>query len=346
VPSSKLVRLLGPLALAVSALVIAAPAAALYAPQLGVTTAAGSSTVTFLQSAIDAPTAKLVLSVPAGYTLGGGAAGTVLGHASAAAQSSDLGGSDVELSGTITVAAPNASVQFGGAATTVAAAAQSCTGTAAHDGYWLLQLAGGGNVLAIPIAVDAVPAASADTAGPTLTLCLPAPDVPFGAGNRAPAGDKLTRLTLELSGLSTPTTGWHLWLVRSTSYTPGLGTVGTTVEAEAFDRTPAAITLQARRSSGRVAVSGRLSAGGNGKLLAGQTVLVSAGARKLATLRTGSGGSYHARITVPPGTASLTATASVPLRQYAGACSTADGTACTSLSWGGFSVASKPAAIG
>ena len=338
-------------AVAVAALAGATGATAAYAPELGVASGSSSTTVTLLQSAIDAPTARVVVSVPASYAMNGGVPPALAGRASAVALASDLGGSSVRLTGAIAPASAADVVAYGGTTAALSALAQACTGIAGHDGYATLQLSGSGSRLTIPIYVDAVAAGSPAPlpSAYTLTLCLPAPDVPIGTPDRAPGGDKLTELTLELDGVSTGTTGWHLWLARLTPYTPGLGAAdaGATVEAQALDRTPAAITLSATPAgTGAARVSGRIVAGGNSKGLGGETVVVSDGDRVLAWLRTGAGGRYSGMVRLAGGSETLTASGTVPLGQLAPACSSITGAPCSSLAAGGFTVASKPVSVG
>lgn len=234
---------------ALGALAFVGSALASYAPKLVVGPASplgtgnGSSIrVGVVAGANDAPTAKVQIYVPSGYTIATPQAGTNLGKVTATASAADLGGAILPLTGNILVAPANPS------------GAAQCLGageTAAQ--YWDLHLSAAGQTLDIPMYVVTA-SAGEQTASyeAKLEVCLPPPDVPAGTPGRATFGAKLLSATMSISAIQSPqTNGTFRWTSLWTPYNPGQGTVNAagTVETQSVHAQPTTmhVTLTRKR---------------------------------------------------------------------------------------------------
>jgi hypothetical protein len=243
------------------------------------------------------------------------AAGSAIGTVSATAFSRDQS-LTLPLSGTVTTDDP----------AKYTAASTQCTGVAASQAVWVMNLSAAGNTLAIPIYVNKT--AGAETAlGPyKLSICLPPPDVPVGTPGRSFMGAQLLEAQLTLKGVfQTPAAvGLNKWDALFTPYTPGKGTPNAagTFEARAFVPLPVALTLKTSyvKKTNTWKLSGRLTEGGQG--VAGTTIHFARGTstKKLSTkstTRTSSTGSFSsAGHLKPKKTTYFRATASVGERDY------------------------------
>jgi hypothetical protein len=296
-----------------------APAWASYAPKLAVTSdPSGTTTLSFSQSTTDDSTAAMTFYVPSDFlaTLGGRAEGDSLGTAVAKVIATDLGGSTLSLSGSVTQARSTTTVSVAGATTPLSDLGARCTGTPTHSDFWILNLAGSGQTLQLPMFVDQVfpdaPLGSAVSF--TIAVCLPPPDVPAGTPARAPFGAKLVDATLRLTGVFSVIPSWYIWHLQATPYVAGTGNANTagSVEAESQDRSPQDVSLSARvdRRTGQVVATGKVKQGGKG--VTGAKVQILAGNKALASVTSGPGGSYRAAFKTAA--RSLTATVAVAVR--------------------------------
>jgi hypothetical protein len=320
------------------ALALAATAAAAVAPQLQViSNSDGATTISYAQGTSDDPASKLQFFVPADYLATfAQQPGEPIGDARATASAGDAGGASVTLTGTTVVQAGTFVLASG---QTLAAAGTACTGSPAHQSFWLVTLTGGGQTLQLPVFVDyALSGAFSTFASSTLTACPPAPDTPAGTAGRAPGGLKLTQFTLATQDVFSVAPGWYEWHVLTTPETPKAGTPNAAgaAEAQAIDRVPAELTVKVKRAKKSVTLSGRLTAGGKG--LGGQSVTITAGGKAVAKAKTNGSGGYSVKVKTAKG--KVVATAKVAAKSLP--CSSAffPPAPCTGSSYAAFTVTS------
>jgi hypothetical protein len=319
------------------ALVLAAAAYGAVTPGLQVVSNdSGSTTVSYAQGTTDDPAQKIVFFVPADYLATfAQQPGETVGTATASAVAADLAGQTLALTGAVTVRRATDTLTAGG---TLAAAATACTGSATHQSFWVADLSGSGQVLQLPIYVDyALSGPFASFASATLTTCPPAPDVPAGTAGRAPAGAKLTQLSLATADVFSVASGWYLWHSLTTPGTAGKANTAGNVEAQATDRVPPALTVKSKRVKKGVALSGRLTAGGKG--LGGQTVTLTAGGKAVAKAKTNGSGGYA--VVVKSAKGKVVATAKVAARTSACSGAFFAPATCSSSSFAAFTVRSS-----
>jgi hypothetical protein len=320
---TKLQRRVGLLAaVCVTALGITGQALAAFTPSFSAVTTLEGTNINYSQAQTDDPLASVSFYVASGYTaLLADPEGTQIGTVTARALAIDLNNTILPLTGQIVAAAPTTVV--GGVPLSTPATA--CTGTATHNAYWLLNLSASGQTLQVPVFVDDIPITSplADIANNKVTICLPPPDVPTGTPGRATFGAKLLSANLVLGNFSVPP-GVYPWHMTATPYTPASGKVNAaaTVDVQSTDRTPQAVTLSGKgvaKKKKTVAVSGRVTAGGEG--VAGVNVSILIGKKAIGSFKTKAGGAYAGNVKLPTAAASLTAKASAPARTFAaGSC--------------------------
>lgn len=325
-----------------AALALAGAASAAVSPTLAVSSNTATVSIGYAQGAADDPPARITFLVPAGYTAGIPAqAGATVGRVSAEVAAGDLDGSVLPLAGTIVTAEPTATVTVGGAVVPLSALVARCTGAPTATSIWVATLTAAGQTLDVPIFVQKLPEGGRYLY--SLDICLPPPDVPAGTPGRAAFGAKLIGARLAIDDVFGVAPGWYLWNVRTIPYSPRVGSVNLagTVSAQSLDRTPQELRFHVRRN-GRVA--GRLLAGNGG--LAGATVRILAGKTVLATVKTTGGGLYHADVKLPGPRTALVARATAPAapRRDVTVCQfpAFSPAPCTSVTVGGFTIASSP----
>jgi hypothetical protein len=335
-----------------AALAAAPPALATFTPRIAATSdATGGTMLEYTQAASDDPPASLAFFVPSGFltSVGAHAEGDQIGTVAAKASAADLGGTSLALTGTVNSALATTMLTVAGQQVAVGGAATSCTGSAVHDDYWVLNLSASGQTLQIPVFLDFVLLGRqySDFAGYVLTMCLPPPDVPSSTPGRASFGAKLLSATLDLDGVFSVPPAWYLWHLLATPYAAGTGkaNASATVEAESQDRTPQELSLSAKAAAKRSAtVSGRLLQGGKG--VGGQSVKILAGKAVVGTAPTDKAGRFSATVKLPGASATLTASAVVPTRDLGGCQQAAFVPApCTGLTVGGFAATSDPVKV-
>jgi len=271
-----------------------------YAPKITVKAATGGGTEVSVNSSVtDDPTAKFVLYAPIGASATFTAApGTSLGKVTAHAQAADLGGAVLPLTGDVIVANPTDQA--------IILASSQCD-PVPHATVLALTLQAAGQVLTVPIFVEAAAATEAAFASYRLVICLPPPDVPAGTPGRATFGAKLLDADFTVSALS-GTSGEQRWRALWTPYVPQQGKVNAagTVETQSIVQTPslkasAKTTAKSKKVKGKkvvtttVTISGSVTAGGQG--VAGQTVAILAGPsaaklKQVARVTTRANGSF------------------------------------------------------
>jgi hypothetical protein len=286
-------------------------------PQLGVSATADTTTIAFSTAVKDAAPAKVqILADPALPSVNLSAKpGAKIGTVAAKASATALGGAVLPLTGLLNVVAPTGTYLDNGAQVPIAKAAAACTGTATHTTFWVLSLTAAGQLLEVPVYVDA--GKSGSPAKATITLCLPSPDIPPPKG--AAFGAKVIEAVLITKGIFPTSNGEYRWRTLVTSYVAKSGNVNpkSTVETQALEHSPGAITLEAKRSGENADVSGNVTAAG--KPVAGATVVVSGG-RKAVRLKTAASGSYKGSVPLAPA-GKVRATAIVPTKDLgASAC--------------------------
>ncbi len=317
---SKRKRRLGLLAApAVIALALASSAAAGITPLFSATTTADATVVSYTQLPGDDPVAALTFFVPVDYAaLLAQPEGEVVGTISATAVATDLGGATLALKGNIVAASATTTISSGGATVALGTAAVACTGTATHGAYWVLNLSAAGQTLQVPAYVDDVPLTTplSSIANNTIAFCLPPPDVAAGTPGRASLGAKLVSATLSITDVFSAAPNWYTWHATVTPYAPGTGKVNPAgkIEVQSVDRTPQVLTVKAKKRLGKVAVSGRLVAGGRG--VSGISVAILTGKKSVGKAVTKAGG-YFSTLVTASGTARFSASVAVAPRKTA-----------------------------
>jgi len=306
------------LAVPLAALVVAPLAGA--TPRLDVSATASTTTIGFSLLASDrAPARVSILADSAFASVDLSAApGTVLGTVTAKATTGALGGAVVPLAGTVKAVAADGTYLSNGAQVPVANAATACTGNASHTTYWVLDLSAVGQTFDVPLFVDAI---TGPIAKATITLCLPSSEVPPPQG--APFGVRILQAALTVKGVFPTTTGDYRWRALVTAYAAGTATIdtGSTVETQAVEHAPGAVTLVARKLGRlRATVSGKVTEAG--KPVANAAVVV-AGGRRTLRLKTTAGGGYRGVVALARPGARLRATATVPSRDLGASSCTA-----------------------
>jgi hypothetical protein len=307
------------IALAVAAAVVLAlaPAAsAAFAPILAASDDARGVTVSYSQTASNDGPASIVLYMPATEVVKlPTKTGALIGAATVNATAGDLAGQFVTLDGGVVVAAATTPLAGDGASATVGEGAQACAGTAPTVALWVLSVRGFGQLLQLPIAVQRVDTGPL-AGGLALFICPPPAGVPAGTAGRAPLGMKLVYLRMWLTKLPVSSAGTHVWHVKATPYTPGtaLANPAAAAEAEAEYGRPAQLTLDATPAGKpkRASVSGRLTLAGAG--VAGQTVRILLGKKRIGTAKTNASGAFATTVVLPRATVLLKAKVAVPAR--------------------------------
>jgi hypothetical protein len=306
-----------------AALAFAGSALAAYTPHLTVSHTpltlggGGSTDVTVAFDQSDDATAKATIYVPQGYggTLGV-AAGTQVGTIDASILASAISPTQpLPLKGTIRADDP----------AKYAAAATTCTGSPTHEAVWLLALQAAGTELDVPGYIDTVTDSAEAALGKfRLVFCLPSPYIPPAAGG-ATFGAKLISATLHLANAFTlpDTNGSYGWTLVATPYSVGTGVPNATgtVQARAFVRLPAQLTLKAKVKKKLATLTGALRVNLAGLAGAKVTLLSGTSRAKLkasgsATTRSGGAFSFkkklrkatffRVRVTAAAGTTSCT----------------------------------------
>jgi hypothetical protein len=206
-------------AVLLAALAFAGSAFASFAPKLTVKAAAPGTSVTVNVGNNDAPTAKVSIYVPAGYTLNPPALGAKLGDVVATASAADLGGAVLPLTGELDA------ISQSSLTATQQQQEANCLAGATPAAIWDLHLTAAGQTLDIPMFVLQTAGVEQTVGLLKLVVCLPPPDVPASNPNRATFGAKLLSATFTTSALTAPTnTGTYRWTSLWTPYTPGAGT--------------------------------------------------------------------------------------------------------------------------
>lgn len=263
-----MIRIVTLLALATGALMFAAPAFAdtqelIVQPFPASLGAKADTDIDLAIPETEAPTAKIQVYVPAGYTVDLSAApGKALGNVDATLNAKDLGGTDVQATGTIVVDDP---LKY-----TADPRAQACA-AGQHAAVWLLNLTASGQTIQLPVFVD--PTTGADTANGAYVLqtCPLSPDVPADQGG-ALLGAKLADLSLQTTGIfaNPATAGMPVWRAYLTSYTAGTATVdpASVIEvrcAVPFPHTITGMKVVFSKATKKVTITGKLVGGTSGR---------------------------------------------------------------------------------
>ena len=173
------------------------------------------TTIEIVHDELDDAAADLTIYSPAGYdAVLSQPAGTTIATARGLVTAPDLGLTRIEVTGSATVRD----------ASTLAEAAERCTGTASHAAFWLLTLRGSGATLELPLFVDVATPAIARFASASIHACLPPPDLPGGTPGRAPLGFELGRMALTFRGVFRDApAGERRWRLVETEYLRGTG---------------------------------------------------------------------------------------------------------------------------
>jgi hypothetical protein len=315
---------------AVAALATAATALAAYTPKLSASSDLDGTTLALTSAATDDPTASLTLYVPADWVtntslIPGDQIGTILAGS----------GGGAPVTGTLTAATATQTLSVGGVDTPISTLAASCTGTAAHAAYWLVNV-GGSQSLSVPVYVDLIsPGTSqADYASFTLRLCLP-----------PPTGTRITTLAMKVTGAFTPPVpAWYIWRAVATPYAAGTtANQAGSVEIQSFDRYPTDVSLTAKLAKGtrQATVTGRVLAGAVG--VPDATVQIVAGNKAIGKATTDKRGRFTTSVALPRPGVSLTAVAIAAAQPRTGCQEAAFAPLpCVSSTNGGFTATSEP----
>lgn len=198
------------------------------------------------QAATDDPTAKITISVPAGYSEQLNAPpGTVIGEVRGTVVLRGAGNAEVDVQGQVRADNPATYVS------------NPCA-PGVHQAVWVLDVTLAGTPVRVPIYVDTVtnvPGVSA-----RIQLCLAGP---IGT----PSGSQLLAAAFEVRGVfrNPSTRNTYVWSGLFTPYVPGTATpnAAATVESRAVQPIPVTVSVVVKRKGNRVTVSGRVSLPGN-----------------------------------------------------------------------------------
>jgi hypothetical protein len=236
----------------VFSLAFANAAWAAYAPNLLIASqrqALGAPTTVLVgvaQTANDDPTAKIDISVPAGYSEQLTAApGTVIGDVFANVILRGAANAEVEVRGQVRADNPASHISN-----------QCAPGV--HTAVWILEVTLAGTPIRVPIYVDdvtTVPGVSA-----RIQLCLAGP-------TGTPSGAQVLTAVFDVRNVFTNPTrrDAYKWSALFTPYNPGspIPNAAGTVEARAVVPVPVTVTMTAKRKGRVVTISGRVSLPGN-----------------------------------------------------------------------------------
>jgi hypothetical protein len=278
-------------AVAAFALVATTQAFGAVSPKLTVASSEATNTtaITYEQGATDDTLARITVFAPTSVFA---PAAQTSGDPVGTATLSTTGGS---LSGSITARTGAETVTYNGASATLSSLWAACLGApqpgpANTSNYWVI-----------------------DAGGQTIPMFFSSinQDQPFGDAFLAqinvcfPASLKVTKLALSLVESISTSPGFSVWHVRAIPYSGTTQNAAGGAEAEAQDRLPWEVGLNAKAATGKTAkqkkaakgkvvVSGKVSQGNRG--VAGATVQVLSGKTVVASVKTTSGGNYRATI--------------------------------------------------
>ena len=219
--------------------------------------------------------AAINIFVPTGYTANlTQAVNTTIGSTDATANGHDVG-LTLPLTGSVTTANP------------VAPASDPCApGT--HAAIWDLNLSVAGQPVTLTLYVDPTSGATALLGAYQMRICLPPWDTPVGSPGRAVDGAQLLDAKFTVNNIFTaPTSGLAVWHTLFTPYNPKVGTLNLagTFEARSLVGVPS-LTVKATKKSGKYAVGGKLTEGGQG--VASTSVVVLRGNSATKVVKVGS----------------------------------------------------------
>jgi hypothetical protein len=284
----------------VTALVLTGSAMASYTPHLVVVQSATGTKIHLTIPKADDATAALVIYSPATATATlGQAVGTQIGTVEAQVNAKAISPDAIlPLTGTVVVADPANPV--------LAATATACTGTATHAAIWNLALTAAGQTINVPVFVDATSGAEAALGAGKIMVCLGSPDT--GAACAPTFCSKLLDVNFTVSGIFAASAApISTWLSTFVPYVPGTATANPAghVSAVGVQAIPAFTFAAKVAKNGRVAFSGRVTAGG--VPAPGQPVAIYSGSRRLASTKTSATGSYAATAKLRKGSYTLRA---------------------------------------
>jgi hypothetical protein len=236
-------------------LAFAAPALAVYQPDLTVQQSSyklGAATTAGFVVTIDPsndPTAKMTIFSPAGYANSlSQTPGTVIGKALAYVKANALGGTILPLAGNVVVGNP--------ADPAIMASSQACTGSTTNQQVWILDTSLQGQSIRIPAYVNVV--------GSYLVqqICLQSPSDPANTFQA-----QLIVANYSVKGLFTNASGRgsYQWAADFTPYVPGTTTVNPagTVEWRTYVGLPSSLSFKrAKSKASQVGFSGALAIAG------------------------------------------------------------------------------------
>ena len=300
------------------------------------------TTVQVTEDKSDAAPLKITIYMPSGYSAAlaqtaGAQIGTVHADLQALAISPDA---IIQADGTVLAGDPSSSA--------LQSSGTQCTGTPTHAAIWLLHVTVSGTTLDVPVYLDPTSGTETALGIAKLVLCLPNPYEQAAPGTRAAFGVKIinAKMTLNAGVITPPTTaGTYLWRSTITPWTANGATphAAGTIEAQSIVTLPAVTTLKAsvksiKHKKGKkitytnsVTLTGTVTE--NGSPVAGATVNIFSGAKKVATVTTGASGtfskklglgkktSYKATVTVADRSASCIS--ALPATQVPGGCASA-----------------------
>jgi hypothetical protein len=276
-------RLAAPAAFATAALALAGNA---FATQtIAVSQSASSLTIKVAQDQTDPQPAKIIIYLPAGYTLNPAQApGTTIGTTSGHVFARDLN-IPLPLSGNVLALDPALHTM------------DPCS-PGVHVAVWDLHLTVAGQAIDLPVYVSQTTGTETALGAAKLEVCLGPSDVPVGTPGRSPNGAQLLDATFTVNNTITPPSGAS----RVTSlWTPwgsgtGMPNPAGTVEARAFAGSGSA-TISARvtnRKKKLVRISGRAIQSGIGA--AGAKVGLLINSRMRFSTKTSANGGYAFRL--------------------------------------------------
>jgi hypothetical protein len=258
---------------------------ALATQTLSVRQTASSLTIRASQAQSDPQPARITVYVPSGYTLNTSqTAGTTIGTTSGMVFARDQN-IPLPLTGDVVVAPPTTN-------------APGCA-TGTHLAVWSLMLSVAGQIINLPVHVDATTGAETALGAFKLVICLQPSDVPPGTPGRAPNGAQLLNATFTVNNVFTVAPTPSTWIAITTPYAPatGLPNAAGTVETRALAGPAGSVAISSRitsRARRRLTISGRVTQAGAG--VAGAQVSVLLNGRARFRTRTNASGQWTIRL--------------------------------------------------
>jgi hypothetical protein len=309
---------------------------ALATQSMAVSQTASAVTIKLTQAQTDPQPARIIIYVPAGYTLNTTQpVGAVIGTTAGEVFARDL---NIPLPLEGDVIADNPANHL----------LDQCA-AGAHQAVWILRLSVAGQTIQLPVYVDPTAGAEAALGSAKLVTCLGPADVPAGTPGRSANGAQLLSATFTVNGVLTPPAGSVRWIAFTTPYNPGTGTPNAagTVETRSFVG-PGAVTLNAKvnnKKKKQVTLSGAVTQSG---LTVAAKVSLLVNGKATTTATAAATGRYSKKVKGKGKKTTFQSRVTVPARDITATGCTAPtqaGIACVSATAGAFTATSRKVTV-